>query len=147
MSEGIVTPAAEEVAPAKKFYGTQAVISAAKSSDGRIIGLLLADNTNVNIPTWELDVLVTETPMDAVTIRNERSNFVAQKILALLLDLDFPINDIEFLNNKVFDSLFGDMMPGSFHRAMNKAVEAATNGNVKRRQDLRMSDVDAMLAE
>lgn len=134
-----------ENAVTTKFYGTKTVESAAESSDGRTVGLLFADKTEANIPKWEFDLLVGEAPMDATTLRNERANYVAQKVLALLLELDFTINDIEFLNSKLMESLFGDIMPGSFHRAMNKCVEAATNGLVKRRQDLRMSDIEAIL--
>lgn len=139
----VVTDTVETAA--KRFYGTKAIKQHAETSDGKTVGLLFEDDTETNIPKWEFDYMVRDVPMDYVTMRNERANYVAQKILALLLELDFPVNELEFLNDKVFASIFDGSMPGSFHRAMDKLVDAATGGAVKKRSDLRFGDIETIL--
>lgn len=138
-------PVAE--APAKKYFGVKAIKASAESSDGRIVSLLYEDETQQNIPKWEFDALTSESPLDEVSLRNERANVMAQKVLAILLEFDYPVVEVDFLLEKVKESLFNDYMPGTFHRAMDTLISKATNGVVKRRRDLRLADLDAMLTE
>jgi len=128
-----------------KYFGLKEIKQSAETSDGQTVGILFVDETSANVPKWEFEKLCTDHPQDEVSLRNERANVIAQQILAMLLEADYPANEIGFVLEKVQLSIFDEHTPGSFHRAMNKAVEKATNGLVTVRRDLRLKDINAII--
>lgn len=130
--------------PKKRYFGLNEIVSEAETADGKIVSFLFKDNSSQNIPVWEKQ-LVSDAPWDIVTLRNERANVVAQKIMTLLLEHDYPITEVGFVLQKVSDSLFDKNLPGSYHRALNRLVDKSTNGVVKNTDSLRLGDIDGFL--
>lgn len=144
--ESSVVPAPKpEETPKKRYFGLKEIVSEATTEDGKIVSFLLKDDTSVNIPAWEAKCLVSDAPWDYQTLRNERANVVAQKLLEVLLEHDYPVQEVGFMLQKVSDSLFDKHTPGTYHRAINRVVSKATNGVVNTLDELRLGDIEEFL--
>lgn len=118
----------------------------ATTTDGTTVGLLLEDNSLVNVPKWEADLLVTDSPIDPVDERNIRANYVAGKLLEVLLETDVRVTEIKFILDKVGDSLF-DNHSGSVNKFFSVLIKRASGGVCVDQKSLRTGFVDAVLKD
>ena len=128
----------------KKYYETAIIVQQATTEDGEIIGLLLDNGKTVNIPKWEAELLITDQPTDPVDARNLRGNYVAGKVLELLLSLNVKVDELKFYLRKVDDSIW-DVHFGSFNKMLDLMLKLSTSGLVDDQKELRMSHMDAIL--
>lgn len=150
MLEETTTPetATESAAPVeKRYFGTKKFVSHAETLDGKTVGLLFEDESSLNIPKWEFEQLVSETPTDNQTLRRMREIAVSQQVLQLLLDVDYPATQgaVEGLLQQVANSLFQREIGGSVPKAMDKMVSLASSGVINSVGELRLGTVDSLL--
>jgi hypothetical protein len=128
----------------KQFYENRAIKDQAETSDGLVVGLLFEDGSSINIPKWESEFLVTDSEINETDARNLRANYVAGKILEVLLNLDVKMEEVGYYLKKVNDSLF-DINFGSFGKMVDWMIRLSSNGVANGQKDLRMQVMDAIM--
>lgn len=132
----------------KMYYGAHEIVNVEELENGKQrvevkfatpkpVSSDPADGTDVGekfvIPNWELAACSATEPCREdehyTELRNRRANYVVQKMLEMLIDLDTRVEDIQFYMRKMLES-----MQLSEERAINLAFE------VSDKDDIRFSD-------
>lgn len=90
----------------KLYYGEKKVISVtASTADTNRSEILFTDGSSINIPTKLLDISVTKNSGDLTKLWDKQTEAVTKEILKILLDYDLQLEQLDYLMNKLKNSI------------------------------------------
>lgn len=90
----------------KLYYGEKKVMSVTTATnDPNRSEILFTDGSSVNIPTKLLDVSVTKNAGDLTKLWDKQTEAVSKEILKILLDYDLQLEQLDYLMNKLKNSI------------------------------------------
>ena len=118
----------------KLYYGEKKIVSVTNgSNDPNRSEVLFTDGSSINIPTKLLEVSASKTAGDLTKLWDLQTEAVTKEILKIILDYDLQLEQLDYLINKIKNSIemnlsdAGDVLWG------------------KKLAERRLSDVDKVL--
>ena len=86
------------------YYGEKPIVKIEDGYTPTIKRVTFADGAE-DLPTWDVDVVASPTPLDPSEVRNRRGIYVVGKALELLKSLDVRVEEIPYYIQKLVASL------------------------------------------